>query len=318
MPTDTVISIGDLVVDIVMPIPRLPVEAGENQLGISLDIEPGGAGNFLIAGARLGMKMAALGVLGADPLGITAAEVLKQEGVDISQLVMEPGSTSTTVVVLSDSFGEHVFLGKYGSGGVVPFSDGWRKAIEGSQAVFAAGYSLHETRLAEACLQGLEYARSLSIPIFFDPGPEMRRTSSEVCRRVLSLKPVVIATEDELPDMAENAPGMQAVDYLLDHGIPLVCQKRGPRGCVVASPLERVEHPGYPVKLVDTTAAGDSFDAAFIYACLRGWTLPETAAFANAMGAAKVQKMGSGRQVPTREEVQAVLDTYAAGIKILE
>jgi sugar/nucleoside kinase (ribokinase family) len=316
MPPESVISIGDLVVDIVMPIPRLPVEAGQNLLGISLEIEPGGAGNFLLAGARLGMKMSALGVLGADPLGVTAADILKQEGVDTSQLVMEPGSKSTTVVVLSDNFGQHVFLGTYSTGGEVPFSDGWRTAIENSQAVFAAGYSLHETRLVEACLLGLEHAHSLGIPIFFDPGPEMRHTTDDIRQRVLALKPVVIATEDELPDMAEQLPGLQAVDYLLARGVPLVCQKRGPAGCLVASAGERVEHPGYPVKLVDTTAAGDAFDAAFIYACLKGWSLAEIAAFANAMGAAKVQKMGSGRQVPTREEVQKVLDEYSVGLRI--
>jgi sugar/nucleoside kinase (ribokinase family) len=49
----------------------------------------------------------------------------------------------------------------------------------------------------------------------------------------------------------------------------------------------------------DTAAAGDSFDAAFIYAYLRGWPLSDIAAFANAMGAAKVQKLGSGSSVPT-------------------
>jgi len=60
----------------------------------------------------------------------------------------------------------------------------------------------------------------------------------------------------------------------------------------------------------DTSAAGDSFDAAFIYAYLRGWSLADVAAFANAVGAAKVQKIGSGTQVPTADEVRAVLKKY--------
>lgn len=315
---DTVISIGDLVVDIVMPVHRLPVEAGQHQFDIRLEIEPGGAGNFLMAGARLGMNMVTLGVLGDDPLGHTAADALKQEGVDTSEIVMMPGSTSTTVIVLSDGLGQHVFLGNYSEGPVVPFPDSWKLKIAASRAVFAAGYSLHEARLSDACLLGLEYAHNLGVPIYFDPGPEMVKTSDEVRRRVLALNPVVIATEDELPDMAENAQGLEAVDYLLEHGVPMVCQKRGQRGCLVATAQERVEHPGFPVRVVDTTAAGDSFDAAFIYACLRGWSLGQVAAFANAMGAAKVQKMGSGSKVPLPGEILAVLEANQVRLDFME
>jgi sugar/nucleoside kinase (ribokinase family) len=63
-----------------------------------------------------------------------------------------------------------------------------------------------------------------------------------------------------------------------------------------------------------TTAAGDSFAAAFIYGYLNGWSMGDLAAFANAMGAAKVRKVGSGTQVPTAADVREVLKTYQAGI----
>ena len=83
---------------------------------------------------------------------------------------------------------------------------------------------------------------------------------------------------------------------------------------MVLTPTGTVEHPGYPVPLVDSTGAGDCFAAAFVYAYLRQWSLPAVVAFANAMGAATVQKLGSGRQTPTRAEVSAVLRQYAVAI----
>ena len=90
----------------------------------------------------------------------------------------------------------------------------------------------------------------------------------------------------------------------------MVCVKRGPQGCVILTPDQKIQHAGYPVEVRDTNAAGDSFAAAFIYAYLRGWSLENVAAFANAMGAAKVKKLGSGTHVPTFDEVLAVLKSY--------
>ena len=65
----SVLALGDLVADLVFTIPQLPVMAEQHQKAHSVSIEPGGAGNFLIAGARLGMGMHALGAIGDDALG---------------------------------------------------------------------------------------------------------------------------------------------------------------------------------------------------------------------------------------------------------
>jgi ribokinase len=116
--------------------------------------------------------------------------------------------------------------------------------------------------------------------------------------------------------MAGGPAGLQAALGLLSRGPELVCVKRGGNGCVLFGAVEQVEHPGFAVEVRDTAAAGDSFDAALIYAYLHGWRLGEMAAFANAMGAAKVRKVGSGSQVPTAVEVQAVLDQFSVGLRI--
>jgi ribokinase len=115
-------------------------------------------------------------------------------------------------------------------------------------------------------------------------------------------------TEEELPILAGGSDGLEAARSLLNAGPELVCVKRGRHGCMIISRDQVVEHEGYPVTVRDTAAAGDAFAAAFIYAYLKQWPLKDVAAFANAMGAAKVQKVGSGSSVPTAAEVQQVLD----------
>ena len=85
--------------------------------------------------------------------------------------------------------------------------------------------------------------------------------------------------------------------------------KDGGKGCCIATPEdpEGTRYHGFKVPLVDTTAAGDSFLGAFMFAYLHGWSLKDCATLANATGAAAVAKMGSGTAVPTKDEVKAVL-----------
>ena len=151
-----VVSFGDLVVDIVVGVSHFPIEPSAHQMARFVTLEPGGSGNFLIAGAHLGLNMSALGTVGSDDFGTRMLDILKEK--------------------------------------------------------------------------------------------------------------------------------------------------------------EIAEHPGFPVKVCDTSAAGDSFDAAFIYAYIQQWPLRQITAFANAMGAAKVRKFGTGRQVPTSDEVRQVLEEFSVSV----
>jgi sugar/nucleoside kinase (ribokinase family) len=311
-----VLSIGDLVADLVVTIPHLPVEARQHQLARSVRIEPGGAGNFLIAGARLGMQMRAAGALGADIFGQAVADRLQAEQVNLGGVIRSPGSTTTTVIVLVDDQGEHVFLGAYGDGAALDLPQSWMDEIAASHAVFSVGYTLQEKRIAAATLDALQVARRSGVPVFFDPGFEMARGTAEQKRLALAASRVLLLTEEELPMLTGGEGGVAAARRLLDSGPELVCLKQGAKGCTLVSRSQVVTHPGYPVTARDTAAAGDSFAAAFIYAYLKKWPLQDIAAFANAMGAAKVQKVGSGSNVPTAAEVQQILRTFAVDLMI--
>ena len=104
-----VASVGDLVVDLVFTIPSLPIMPEQIQMAQGPHTEPGGAGNFLITGARLGLTMHALGSLGDDIYGHEVAQILAQEGVDTSGIAHAAGSTSTLVLVFVDEAGQHAF-----------------------------------------------------------------------------------------------------------------------------------------------------------------------------------------------------------------
>jgi sugar/nucleoside kinase (ribokinase family) len=79
---------------------------------------------------------------------------------------------------------------------------------------------------------------------------------------------------------------------------------------VVATRNRAVQVPAIPVQVRDTNGAGDVFNAAFLYAYLNGWGLQHVGIFANAVGAAKTRKFGSGRSVPTLQEVLTILAEF--------
>lgn len=302
-----VASIGELLTDVVLPIEHLPVCAGEHQRIESIQIEPGGAGNFLVAGARLGLEMSALGLVGDDHFGTAMIEALSAEGVDVSGVSRPPDSVTATCFTLVEKSGQHVFIGRSGIGPTLRFDEHWRCVIDEMDAIQTWGYALGEPYLSEALVQAMEFAHLAGCPVFFDPGPPVRPVTEKLLREALSHCDVVLLTEEELPLVADGRTGEVAVEFALTRGPSLICVKRGANGSVAYRNGERVEHPGFLVEVRDTAAAGDAFAAAFVYAQLRGWSLAQTVSFANACGAAKVRKLGTGRQVPTRAEVFGVL-----------
>jgi ribokinase len=96
-----------------------------------------------------------------------------------------------------------------------------------------------------------------------------------------------------------------------------VVMKWGAAGCrVYTDGPEGIAVPGLPVTVRDTTAAGDCFDAGYIWAHLGGRSLEECARLANCAGAAAVGKLGGGRNVPTAEELRGLISRAGGGIEI--
>ncbi len=305
-----ILSIGDLVADIIVSIPTLPAEAGQHQIADEIQLEPGGNANFLIAGARLGYPMAALGVLGKDEWGHRVAALVRAEGVDLS--AVQHSGTTTTVIVLVSQANDHVFLGKNGYGSKIELGQVEIELVKQAKAIFFTGYALAETGLVDIILTTLQEAKQAKIPIYFDPSPQMAQVPTGLRQQILPLINTIFTTQEEIPLLVDNG----SVANLMTQGPQTVVVKKGAAGCTVYNSDGQFTVLGYAVPVVDTEAAGDSFNAAFMVAQQWGWPLKECATLANAVGAAKVQKLGGGRQVPTLTEIRAILEQFETDIDV--
>ena len=298
-----IVAIGDLVADLIIQVPQFPLCAGEHQLTDHFQLEAGGNGNFLVAGARLGAPMAAIGILGTDFWGREVRKALRAEQIDTHR-VRASGST-TRVLVAVGSQGTHLFVGTYGQGPALRLTQADRMAIEECGALFIAGYALVDPRLAAATLHAVDVAYSRRVPVYVDPGPQAGAKAPGTLAHVLSRADTVLATDNEIQTLGGGAPA-----ELLRMGPKTVVVKAGADGCIVYCAESACPIAGLSVQVTDTSAAGDCFDAAFIIGRQLGWSSQLAATFANTVGAAKVRKLGGGRNVPTLEEVKAVAEEF--------
>jgi sugar/nucleoside kinase (ribokinase family) len=299
-----IVSIGDLVADVVVEVPALPIRAGDFQHVQHILLEPGGNANFLICASRLGAGVSALGNLGEDLWGGEIAALLALEEVDLSGAAV--GGTTTVVVVLVGEGGDHAFVGMHGHGRPLSLDNRLRARLSSAQAVFASGYSLQDKRIAGFTLDAFPLAHQRGVRTFFDPGPAFMHQEPGVRAELLQSTDMLLLTEEELAGL-EAGP----VESVMEMGPGVVVVKRGANGCSVYTQAgESFDVEGLNVRVRDTTAAGDCFDAAFVVGVQQNRPLIECATIANAVGAAKVQKLGGGRNVPTLEEVRQIIDQF--------
>lgn len=305
-----IVTVGDVVADIMTSFSNFPIQDGDFTAADQLYLDAGGNANFLIAAARLGVETVALGSIGDDFWGRQVLEILRQENI-ITDFISIAGTT-TVVQVLIDNSGGHAFVGNYGTGPELIFKEKYQEAIQGADALFCSGYSFAEQRMKAFSLASLAYAKEKGVTTYFDAGPACFDLEEDLKADIFEYVDVLLLTEEEIPAVTGGV-----IKDIFKLGPKVVVLKKGAEGCQVYLGKDKsIKKPGFPVDVVDTTAAGDSFAAAFISARCRDWDLDKCAVFANAMGAAKVKKMGGGRNVPTMNEVREILSEFEVNLLV--
>jgi len=297
--------IGDLVVDYVVKIPRLPLLPNETIIATEAFPVPGGASNFLITAARLGLRTCAIDVIGADEWGQTLINELRSEGIDTKGVKILDDGKTTHVIVLVDNEGNHSFIGILGSRLRPDIID--EELITYSKYLYVSCYSMLTPAEVDSTLKAIKIAYKAHTKIFFDPGPLHNVVPNEVLRNVISSSNIISLNEFEAQAITRTSNLEDSAKKLLSMGAEIVVIKMGAKGALLAynDTLEMI--PTLNVKVVDTSGAGDSFNAGLLFGLLRGLSPKESVIVANAVGTAKVQKLGTGKNMPTVREVKQML-----------
>ncbi len=312
----TFVTLGDLIADFYLGIERFPVAPGQHQDVSALMLGPGGAGNALVAAARLGLPCVALGAVGEDWIGERVLAQLRDEGVDTSAVLVMEDEATTTAVVLKANASQHVFLGYPGARGPTSLPAAWREALHSAGVVLVDGWAYRQS-WPDVIRAGVEAAASAGATVLFDPGPLGPALNLDWRDSILRAARVLLINDDEARALTGESDPRASLAILRNWGARTVIIKRGAGGCVIADEEKWIECPGYPVQAVDSIGAGDCFAAAVAWGLLHQQPWEVMGAVANAVGAAKVQKIGSALAAPTRAEVRAILDADHVSVTLI-
>ncbi|MBL7167500.1 carbohydrate kinase family protein [Candidatus Bathyarchaeota archaeon] len=309
MPLD-VVTVGDSVVDIVIPVPRFPAGNEDSVVGEGMTRQLGGASNFLIQASRLALAAGIVDCVGDDDLGVFLVEGLRSEGVDVSRICVKEGVKTASCICMVDETGDHAYIGFPGATEHLTPERIEPEHIHASRLLYVSGYALATPPLRDAVLKSVEIATGAGIPIFFDPSPVITRVDEKVREQVIGASKLISLNVRELELLTAISDVEEASGALRDDGVEIVVLKLGGEGCAVSSASGFENIPGFHVRAVDTTGAGDAFNAALVYGHLVGWPVEKAARFANIVGAVKVTKMGAGVNVPTKAEIDRFLTEH--------
>ena len=299
------VSVGNVIVDIVMRIGALP-EPGGDVIADGSEITAGGGLNTMVAARRDGMDVVFAGQYGTGPFGDVVRQALEESGVT----VVQPGLAdvdSGYCVALVDATTERTFVTSVGAEGQLTRADLDRVTLRADDVVFVSGYGLAHPVNGAAIADWLGTVPS-SVRVVFDPSPLVDTLPAAVLAAVSARSDVVSANSREArllsPTSATLAEAAAAIAAAA-RGTALV--RDGADGCwVVESGSEPVLVPGFPVVAVDTNGAGDAHDGVLAAALGRGVSLQDAVRRANAAAALAVTRTGPAT-APTADETDALL-----------
>ncbi|MEN6474640.1 MAG: ribokinase [Syntrophaceae bacterium] len=298
---------GSFIVDLMARAPRLPVH-GETVKGTHFQIGPGGKGsNQGVAAARAGAEVTMITKIGVDPFAQIALDSFRREGMPERHILRdERFPTGTALIMVDENTSENQILVTVGACDHISTAeiDAARDCIEDADVLLTQ----LETNLA-AVEQAVGIAHTKGVKVILNPAPAPPQPLPDAL-----LAKVDILTPNETEASVLSGVKIETIDdarraalVLKDKGVGCVIITLGGKGALLVDGAEaRVIEP-IPVKVVDTTGAGDAFNGGLAVALAEGYAIAKAVAFANATGALSVTKLGTAPAMPYRDEIEGLL-----------
>ncbi|MHC4721201.1 MAG: PfkB family carbohydrate kinase, partial [Planctomycetota bacterium] len=228
--------------------------------------------------------------------------------INVDYVLTDESEPSGVALILVDENGENIIAVAGGANSNLSPSDVQKKSDVISSADILLGQL--ETPL-ETIHKAVSIASASGVKVILNPAP-----AQELSDDLLGCISILTPNESEAQlltgikvDSAEDAA--KAADVLMGKGVQTVLLTMGPRGAYIATAEFKELIPGFKVKAVDATAAGDVFNGALAVAIAENKPVREAVSFANAAAALSVTKLGAQPSAPTKEQIDKFLNAQA-------
>ena len=299
--TAKIVVVGSFNTDLVSYLQRMP-RPGETVHGDTFVTGAGGKGsNQAVAAARLGAEVTFIGRVGNDVFANLAYEIWDAEGVSRDYVIQDQDHATGVAPILVDSQGENMIVVVLGANLNIQPSD----IDDAKDRIAAADVLLAQLEInLDMVAYALKTAKKLGIATILNPAPATPLSSD-----TMQLADYLTPNETELETLSGQAGQdvtARARSLLTRVGQTAVVTL-GAQGAQIVSQNQSIHLETFEVDVVDTTGAGDAFNAGLAVALAEGKDLRAAVRFANATAALSVTKPGTARSVPRRAEVDALI-----------
>jgi sugar/nucleoside kinase (ribokinase family) len=293
-----VVGMGLNSVDFLTVVPAFPTLNSKMKI-LQFSKQGGGqVATAMVALARWGVKTKYIGKVGGDELGQFSLNSIRQEGVDVSSVIIEPNATNQFAVIIVDGVsGERTILWDRDERLMYREGELRKEEVCSGKLLHLDGHDL------TAAIQCAKWAKEEGIPTVLDID-KVEPLTSELIREI-----DFAITSSRFPSLFTGISDREKALIEIQKQISgFLCATLGREGAIALVDKEIVYIKGLEVNVVDTTGAGDVFHAGFIYGLLQNWEVVEILRFANAVAALKCRDLGGRRGIPTLGKVQKFLN----------
>jgi ribokinase len=296
-----VVGFGALNVDKLFTVNRIAAAEEESFITGFTETCGGSAANTVVGLARLGCRTGFIGRVAGDKEGKMLIEEFRKEGVNMNSITVAKQGRSGTVMGFVDEKGARALYIDPGVNDEIEFNKTNKKYASQTSLLHLTSFVGEESFQTQ---KKIVEALSENVKVSFDPGALYARKGLAALRPLVKKAYVVLPNAGELELLTSKVECQKGAEALLNEGAQIVAVKLGGEGCYIASREESCLVESVKVKVVDTTGAGDAFNAGFLYGLIRRKSLRECGGIGNFVASRCITKMGARTALPTLADLK--------------
>ncbi len=299
-----VIGFGALNVDTLMKVGRIAGAEEESFVEDYTEACGGSAANTIVGLARLGRKVGFIGKIADDHEGKLQLNCFSQEGVNTDGIINATKGKSGVCIGFVDKKGARALYINPGVNDTLESREINLNYVAQTSFLHLSSFVGEKPFRAQKKLVGM---LPNVIKISFDPGALYVQKGFTAIEPLIRSSHVLMPNALELEQLTGEQDYRKGAEVILDMGVKIVVVKLGSKGCYVTDGNEQFTVDAFPVKVVDTTGAGDAFNAGFLYGLLNNKNnLYECGRLGNFVASRSVMKMSARAGLPYKKDLASL------------
>ncbi|UCH31360.1 MAG: carbohydrate kinase family protein [Candidatus Bathyarchaeota archaeon] len=297
--TFDVVGFGALNVDKLFQVDRIARKDEESSILKFKESCGGSAANTIVGLARLEHNVGFVGKVGGDREGQLLVDNLRKEQVDINGVIVAKSGKSGVVMGFVDEEGERALYVAPGVNDTISLGEIRQDYLKQARLIHMTSFVGEAAFKTQKKIIG---QLPEHIKVSFDPGLLYSKRGQFAMRSILERSNIFLPNEVELK-LLTGKNYKEGAKMLIEKGAEIVGIKLGKKGCFVMNRNESHFIKSFKVKAVDTTGAGDAWNAGFLYGLLNNKNLEESGRIGNFVASKCITKIGARRGLPQLPEI---------------